>query len=230
MGAAVAIPAAAAVGGALISSQGSKSAAETQANAANNASQLQYNEFLTQQQNLAPWIQAGTTALSTLQAGAQPGGQFNKPFTMADFQNSAGYNFEQQQGQQAIAATAAAGGLRGSPAEAQALIKYNQGLASTNYQQAYNDYMTTQQNALNQQQALAQVGQSSLNALNTAGTNTANQIASNTIGAGNATAAGQVGTANAWGSGLSNLAKIYTSSPSSTSTSTGYDPTAIYGG
>jgi len=197
----------AAVGGSLISgsmqADAATSAAQTQAQSAQAASQLQYQEFLTQQQNLQPWLQAGQGALSTLQAGLQPGGQFNTPFSMAQFQQDPGYNFQKQQGQAAINARGAAAGTYTSPATTQALSQFNQGLANTSYNDAYNRYMQTTGRTLAATQSLANVGQTATSQLNAAGTNMTNAISSNTIGAGNAQAAGQVGSANAWGSALS---------------------------
>ena len=193
------------IGGALISSDAATSAAQTQANAAGAASQLQYSEFQQQQQNLQPWLQAGSAALNTLQEGLQPGGQFNKPFTMADFQQSPSYNFQKQQGEAAIGAQAAAKGRTFAPATTAALEEQNQNLASTNYQQSFNNYMTQQQQALGATQSLANVGMSATSQLNNAGSNMANQVGSNIMGAGNALAAGQVGSANAVSGALSSI-------------------------
>ena len=115
------IAAAGALGGAYIASQGAQSAANTQAGAANAASQLQYAEFQQQQQNLQPWLQAGGTALQTLEQGLQPGGQFNKPFTLADFQQDPAYNFQKNNITNATNAQGAAGGQRFSAATTSAL-------------------------------------------------------------------------------------------------------------
>lgn len=60
--------AAASIGGALISSSGAQSAASTQANAAQQAAQVQQNMFNTTQANLQPWMAGGTNALAALQA------------------------------------------------------------------------------------------------------------------------------------------------------------------
>jgi hypothetical protein len=139
---------------------------------------------------------------------------------MAQFQQDPGYNFQQQQGQAGINASAAAKGMSMSPATAEALSTFNQGLASTSYQQSFNNYMTQEQFALNQQQSLAQVGQSAVNSANyLGGQNAANQganiigagnaSANGIIGAGNATAAGQVGSANALGGALSGISNNF---------------------
>jgi hypothetical protein len=58
--------AAATIGGAVISSNASQSAADTQANAANNATNAQLSMFNTTQSNLAPYMQTGNNALGIL--------------------------------------------------------------------------------------------------------------------------------------------------------------------
>lgn len=64
------------IGGALVSSQGAKSAADTQAQAADQSAQIQQNMFNTTQSNLAPWMSAGGGGLTALQQalGLTPGG------------------------------------------------------------------------------------------------------------------------------------------------------------
>lgn len=59
----------AAIGGAVISSQGAQSAAQTQANAANNAQQISQQEFNTITGQNAPYMQSGYGALSALDWG-----------------------------------------------------------------------------------------------------------------------------------------------------------------
>jgi hypothetical protein len=53
------------IGGALISSSASKSAANTQAAAADRAGELSYQQYLQTREDQAPWREAGTTALSS---------------------------------------------------------------------------------------------------------------------------------------------------------------------
>jgi hypothetical protein len=190
-----------------------KSAATTEANAARYAAQQQYqaaqnalnlqqNVFNQQQQNIAPWLQAGTGALSQLTAGTQPGGIFGQQqyptfqptgAAQAALQPAAftptgaaltavqpgtfqaptaeeaaampGYQFAFNQGLEALQRSQAATGITGGAA-AKAAEQYGQGLASTNYQNAYNQalntYTTNQaaaQNALAAQQGLYGLGQ-----------------------------------------------------------------------
>lgn len=190
-----------AVASAVISSNGANDAAQTQANSVQSANALQAQEFNITQANEAPYIQAGDAALKTLQAGALPGGQFNKQFTMQDFMTSPEYNFQQQQGAQTINAAAAAGGTTGSPATTEALMQFNQGLASTSYQQNYDNFMGQQQAALQQEQQIALMGQAAVAGQAASGANYATQAGNNLIGAGNAQAAAQAASAKSY-SGL----------------------------
>lgn len=92
-----------------------------------------------QQQTLAPYRATGESALPGLQAGVAQGGEFNKPFTMADLDlyKDPGFQFRLQQGQRAINAGANAGGTRFSGATLKALSQFNQESASQEAQAAY---------------------------------------------------------------------------------------------
>lgn len=65
----VAVPAGAAVGGAVIASRGANSAAKTQAQSATDALALQRDIFNKEQQNLAPYLNAGSLGLRQLLRG-----------------------------------------------------------------------------------------------------------------------------------------------------------------
>jgi len=112
--------------------------------------------------------------------------------------NLPGYQFQQQQGNQAVQRNLAAAGLLQSGAAGKALQQYGQGVAS--------NYATQYVNGL---QSLAGLGQTSVQSTGNIGANTANQIGANQIYSGNAQASGYAGTANAINSGLSGVAGAY---------------------
>lgn len=177
-----AIAAGGAIVGGLISSDSSKSAANTQAGAANNATAVENAQYQQTRTDLAPYMNQGTLALSDI----------NK--FMADpsmVSQLPGYQFQMQQGTGAIMNSAAAGGLTGNTLKA--LSDYGQGTAAS-----YSN------NYWNQLMQMANMGQTSAAGVGNIGASTANSIGSNIIGAGNAQAAGQVGSASAINSGLSN--------------------------
>lgn len=201
------------LGGAYLSSQASKSAAQTQADAANNAITSQ-NAATQQQVALAqPWVTAGTTAVNQLSAMTQPGGEATKNFSYNPFvydQNTdPGTQFRLQEGLKAMNATAAArGGLISGNAlkagqdygQAQGSQEYNNAYNRylTNYSQAQNTFQLNRNNLLQPLQFISGQGQAGAsNAASNIGAGAANTAALST-GAANASAAGQVGAANAY--------------------------------
>jgi len=109
-----------------------------------------------------------------------------------------GYQFQLQQGNEAVQRNLAASGLLQSGAAGKALEQYGQGVAS--------NYATQYVNGL---QSLAGLGQTSVANTGAIGANTANQIGANQIYSGNAQASGYAGTANAINSGLSGITGAY---------------------
>lgn len=224
----------------LLGGNASRSAAAQQAAAANQAAQLQYkatedslaqqkNFFDINQANQQPYMQAGAGAMGNLsdllgtsgRTGAANYGSLNKPFD-----NSAlaltldpSYKFQLGQGMQALQASDLSKGTLMSGQGAKDIANYSQGLASTNYQNAFQNYMTQQNNTYNRlagvsglgQNAAAGVGnagiQTGANMANTAMTGS-NMVGNNIMSAGAANAAGTMGQANAYsnaiGSGVNN--------------------------
>jgi len=189
----------AAVGGALIGGYASNRAANTQAGASDRAAELQVDMFQQTQRNLAPYMQSGQQALEQLNQGIAPGGRFQHEFNLQDFQASPAYNFNLQQGQQAIDKAANARGNFYAPQTLQDISRFSQGLASNEFQNAFSNYNTTQGNIWNRLQTLAGSGQNAAVNLGTNATAVGGQVGSNIIGAGNARAAGQMGVGNAIG-------------------------------
>lgn len=218
------IAAAGSIGGALIGSSASKSAAQTQAEAADRATQLQREEWETAQQNEAPWLAAGKTALSRLSGLSAPGSDFMKgypafSFGNADFMQDPGYQFRISEGQKAIERGAAARGGVSGGAALKAMNQYTQNFASNEYSNAYNraiqNYTTNfnvdQANRANTWNRLSQLSGSGLTAasgLNQAGQQYATNAGNLMTQGANAQAAGTIGVANAWNAGISNLSDL----------------------
>jgi hypothetical protein len=192
------VGAVAGLGGAVISSNAAKDAAQTQADAANRASDLQYQEYQQQRTDNAPWRQAGADALSGL---SNP--YFQQNFSMSDFNQDPGYQFRMQQGQQALERSAAARGGLGGGAEGKALTRYGQDYASGEYQNAYNRFTNDQSNRFNRLSSIAGLGQTANAQIGQAGQNYANNVGNNYMGAANAQGAAGVASANAYGNALS---------------------------
>ena len=131
--------AAAIIGGAAIAATGtavaSSEAAGATQSAANTAAGEQQNALTQQSQLAAPYTALGQSAMPQYQALLGIGPNANSATTLAALQNTPGYQFTQQQGQQGIAnAASTAGGVGGNTLAA--LDQYNTGLADQTYQNA----------------------------------------------------------------------------------------------
>ncbi len=211
------------LGGAVISGYSANKAANTQAGAANRASDTQLQMFNKTQQNLQPWLSAGDTSLADLnylmgvgpntgQTDAARGGGYGslaQPFDLSKFQQSPAYQFNLEQGQQAINKGANARGNYYAPQTLQDLGKFSQGMASNEFQNAYQNYNQNQANVWNRLYGVSGSGQNAAANMGGFATATGGQIGQNIIGAGNAQAAGQIGVGNAITGGLNNAYNAY---------------------
>lgn len=172
-----------AIGGVVGGITGSNAAADAQVNAANAANNMQYQIYQEQQQRVAPFFNAGQTALGGLQGLVN-----DRQGTLNNFYNSGEYTgLANQARYQQLAAAEATGGL-GSTA-------FGNSLASIAPQLGQN-YLNTQYNNL---LGLTNVGLSAAGTQNAAAGNYANAYGQNQaqIGAaqaGNALANGQLVT------------------------------------
>lgn len=145
----------------MIGGSAANSAAQTQANAADQAAQLQNQQFQTTTANEQPFLNAGQNTLSQLLAGINngsfspsasgniqplatntlPAGYQAQPF---NYQSSPGYQFALNQGLQASEnAASRVGGVQGGN-QLKALTNYAVGSADQDYQQQFGDYITQQ--------------------------------------------------------------------------------------
>ena len=206
--AAVVYAGAAVVGGA-IASRGAKKAAGIQAGAARDAAQLQADQFNQSREDQMPWHQAGVESLTRLKVGLRPNGQFMQDFGESDFNADPGYQFRLSQGRQGMESSQAARGGLYSGAALKEAGRFNQGLASQEYGNAYNRFQTNRSNKLNALQSMAGLGQTSAGQVANLGANSAANQGNALMGAGEARASGYVGQANALNSGISQLSNMY---------------------
>jgi len=190
--------AAAVVGSSLIGSSASRSAASTQADAANRAADLQMQQFERQVELQEPWRQAGITALNKL----IPLSTEYTPFGMKQFQQDPGYAFRMQEGMKALERSAAARGGLLSGGMLKGAQRYGQDLASQEYMNAFNRYQAERNAQLNPLQSLAGVGQTATNQLGQAGQTMAGNVGQALGAAAQARASGYIGGANALSQGL----------------------------
>jgi hypothetical protein len=191
-------PVSGAIGGsAVLGAFSSRNAAKTQANAANQAADLQREQFERQNELQAPFREAGVRALGKLEAASD-----YTPFGMDQFQADPGYAFRLSEGQKALDRQAAARGGLISGSALKAAQRYGQEMGSQEYTNAFNRYQTERGARLNPLQSLAGVGQTSVNQLGAAGQNYATNAGNAMGAAAQANASGYMGAANAVGGGV----------------------------
>ncbi len=128
---------------------------------------LQKQMYEEGKQYAQPYYQAGTTGLNTLMqklglAGDTTGSDYGsllKNYTGQDIYQDPSYKFRFEQGNKAAERALAAQGKYLAPAGVQALADYGQGLASQEYQNAYNRYNMDQENIYNRLANIAGLGQ-----------------------------------------------------------------------
>lgn len=167
-------------------------------------------------QDLAPYRDAGYTALGQLGKGTADGGEFNRNFTMADFEADPGYQFRMDEGKKALESSAAARGGALSGGALKAIARYGQDVASGEYGAAYNRYNNDLTTRFNRLSSLAGTGQTATNSSIAAGSalsdnlqaGNANLISGNNASA-NARASQYAGTAGAIGNAVNNVGSYF---------------------
>jgi hypothetical protein len=181
------MPAAAIVGGSVISgvlgASAANKASKAQQNSANAATAEQKRQFDISNANMQPWLQSGQQGLNDLNALSN--GDSSKFFT------DPGYQFALSEGQRGVGSSFAARGGAASGNALKALSQFNQGLAS----QQYGDYY-------NRTAARAGMGQQTVNSLANLGQNYANNAGQTMMASGDARASGIIGSANSLSQGI----------------------------
>jgi hypothetical protein len=207
-----------AVGSVAVSAYGASKAGDAQEAAAGmsaDATLQAQREALAAQQPFLKGGYAGTNRLQELlgvggNTGAQGYGSLNEKFSFnpGDLTQTPGYQFQLQQGQEALDRKAAAGGGFYSGAALKASQGFGQDLASTTfdkeYNRAFNAFQTDRANTLNPLQALAGQGQTAANNVSGIQQNTGNALSNLYTGLGNAQGASAIAQGNAIGGGISN--------------------------
>lgn len=204
--------------GGKIQSDAAKEAGAMQSAAMGDAVNLQRQMFEEQRQiyeqqrqDQAPWMQAGTRALSGMEDA-----DFQRDFTMSDFQKDPGYDFRMQEGMKALERSAASRGSLQGGATLKALSRYNQDFASNEFNNAYNRFNADRDRRFGRLSSLAGFGQNATNAVGAAGNafggaaqNFANQGGQLIAGAGNANAASRLAQGQAWADAAAGVNKAH---------------------
>lgn len=169
-------------------------AANDQKSEIQKALDLQQQMYNQSRQDQMPWMQAGQQSLSQLMDMTSPG------YDYSQLTNDPGYQFQLQQGQQALERSAAAKGGLNSGGFMKGLDQYSQGLASRQFG-----------NRFNRLASIAGMGQGSTAGLGALGQGYANSESSLYGAMGNAMAAGDNGVPNFLGKWLGTATGIATS-------------------
>jgi hypothetical protein len=196
----------AAVAGAAMSSSASQNAANTAAGAAGQSLGESESIWASNARMLAPYYNSGTQNLNTLNS-MMP--SLTQNFSAQQYQQSPGYAWQLQQGQNAVQASAAAKGMLNSTGTQQNLMSYSQGLANQDYQQALQNYMAQNQQTYNMYNNLSQQGQNAAIQQGSTGAQLANTMSNSIMAGGNAQAAGIMGQASAINNGLTGVGNAY---------------------
>jgi len=215
-----------AVIGGVVASDAARKAGNIQADASKAAQDAQERMYEKQVQLNEPFRQAGLASQNRLMtllginstAGSEfvtdPNspdfGKYARDFGAKDFETDAGYAFRLSEGMKALDRTAAARGGLLSGATLKGAQRFNQGLASQEYENAYNRYQTNRANQLNPLMGYATgPGMSATAASSNAAQNFGAQTGQNLQDIGTARASGYLGAANALSGALNSAGNAY---------------------
>lgn len=190
-------------------------AAQIQAHAADNAAAQQEAQFEQTNANLQPYRALGSGAIGELSqlTGTNTGGNpltapLTKPFnpTMADLEATPGYQFTKDQGLKSVQNSFAAQGLGSSGAAIKGGTNYAEGLASTTFQQQFNNYLAQNQQIYNMLAGEGTTGENAAALTGSLGQQAATTAGGFSTSGAAASAAGQIGAANAFTAGANGIA------------------------
>lgn len=170
-------------------------ASNAQVNAQKDANAFAQKQWDQTQAYLSPYREQGQNALNTLMAQYGNGGS---TFNMSNFYQDPGYQFRLAEGQKALERSGAARGMTLSGAQAKALNSYGQGMASQEYQNAYNRFNTDQNNMFSRLYSLANMGLSASNGTANLSNAYSNNMANGITALGDAQAAGTMAKYRNW--------------------------------
>jgi len=207
-GTALALSAAATAAGGYMSAQAAKKAAQTTADATREAAQLQYQAGQQAREDLAPYREQGYMALKDIEG--------MKPYLTQQFASEEALSpyldpsmaFRMKYGTQATERLANVGQGAISGNTMRGLTEFGQGLASTEYGNAFNRAQTERANIYNTLANIAGMGQNAVNTGVQSGQTTAQNIGTLGVGGAQAQAAGMVGAANAYGGAAQNVGNM----------------------
>ena len=221
MAIAAGISAVSSLAGGAIAGGAAKKASRAQVQASRDADAAQQRMFAEQNRLQEPFRQGGLTAQNEIMQllgiggdkAAAGYGSLGKSFGMSDFEQDPGYEFRKSEGMKALDRSAAARSMLQSGATLKGITRFGQGLASEEYQNAFNRYQINRSNKLNPLQSLMGSGQSATNVMTSAAGQAGQNQASNIYNAGQARASGYIGSANALSNALGQVGSLASNYP-----------------
>jgi hypothetical protein len=212
-------PATSLIGGAAGANAAGK-ASDAQLQATRDSNALLERMFNKQIELQEPFRQGGMKGMNSLMdelglsgnTGAANYGRSARDFSMADFNADPGYAWRQSEGEKGMTRAASASGGVGSGKFLKDAMRFNQGLASEEYGNAYTRFQPNRASRLNPLQSLMGAGQTSANTMGQAAQNYGAGASANTLAGGDAKAAGMVGKANAWNGAIGQGLSMYNNS------------------
>ena len=180
---------------------GARNAANAQERSAGRAMDLQREQFNQTRADQMPWLQAGQSSLADLLRQMQAG-RFDPNVDPQSIASDPGFQFRMAEGQKALERSAAARGGLGSGAAMKSLQRFSQGLASDEYQNAWNRSQMDASNRFGRLAQMASFGQNAAQSLGNFGGQYANSMSSLYGAQGNAQAAGHMAVANGIGGAI----------------------------
>lgn len=136
-----------------------KRASEAQMGAAFQANELEKKMYEQSRADQMPWLEQGKNSLAQLGQLTKWGGDFRKPFDMSQFEADPGYQFRLGEANRGADRAMAARGLTNSGTALRELSRVNQGMASDEFQNAYNRWEQERKTQYNMLSGLANTGQ-----------------------------------------------------------------------
>lgn len=185
-----------------------KSAAAAQEQAAHAANETEWKMYQQSRKEMEPWRKQGAQSLAQLAGMMRPGTDMTRRFSAQDFQQDPGYQFRLSESQKGLDRSQAARGMLNSGAALKEAMRVSQGMASDEYQDAYNRWAQQNSDIYNRLAGLANTGQQTSNQLAQLSGNYASQYGQNIGQAANARASAYAAKAVANQNMLSDLAGL----------------------
>jgi hypothetical protein len=196
--------------GGLLGGRSARSAARRQEAAAREANRLLGETQEANYADLSPYRDIGSGATGRLASLLGVGGSAEDPrygeltrrFSMADYEEDPGLAFRREQGEQAINRNALARGRFNSGSALKELQRYNSGLASQEFGNAFERWRAQSSDIAGRLGGASGIGQRAVESGNADRAALRGQIAGNLIGIGNAQGAARIASGNALLQGL----------------------------